>query len=89
MAADLIPGLVGLSPRVRGSLDTVAKATPLLRSIPAGAGEPRRWVEREQGDQVYPRGCGGALAFGFEAPTVEGLSPRVRGSLRPQDPGRA
>ena len=67
-----------------------AEEEPTIRlpprgSIPAGAGEPltrlRTMTDRAR---VYPRGCGGARTAHHD-PTqreFQGLSPRVRGSLR-------
>ena len=50
------------------------------RSIPACAGEPRQLSDRFSEGEVYPRVCGGALAFGTLEARRQGLSPRVRGS---------
>ena len=55
-----------------------------LRSIPAGAGEPRKSASprRASSAAVYPRGCGGtwvAIKSGRLCIYV-GLSPRVRGN---------
>ena len=36
-------------------------------------------VKRPQ-REVYPRGCGGTIGFGYFCRRVEGLSPRVRGN---------
>ncbi len=74
--------LEGLSPRVRGNRPRVHAVTWPPRSIPAGAGEPRRPAVAPPTGWVYPRGCGGT-----DAPTPAelvdyGLSPRVRGNLR-------
>ena len=55
-----------------------------MRSIPACAGEPVRDAQGPGQDAVYPRVCGGALAPRRHPITMEGLSPRVRGS----PPGR-
>ena len=57
--------LLGLSPRVRGNRDHERHKIQRYRSIPACAGEPIvmgfRWTIRT----VYPRVCGGTLAFRF------------------------
>ena len=71
---------VGLSPRVRGNLRRLMRASDASRSIPACAGEPFQRVPGTIQIKVYPRVCGGTnpapqrLVYGF------GLSPRVRGN---------
>ena len=71
---------LGLSPRVRGNLQSAPWVLFLLGSIPACAGEPVSpgalfWLLR-----VYPRVCGGTVKDA-SAPVAEtGLSPRVRGN---------
>jgi len=70
----------GLSPRVRGSRGFAAGPNRLTGSIPACAGEPCFFPQRQRGIGVYPRVCGGA---GDDQPArqpARGLSPRVRGS---------
>ena len=76
---------VGLSPRVRGN-HVISECDYLSgRSIPACAGEPRRWSRYSSLFEVYPRVCGGTRIVGGGASLPEGLSPRVRGNraLRP------
>ena len=70
----------GLSPRVRGSRGTASSASRCSRSIPACAGEPRATGARPIRGRVYPRVCGGAIAFVEGRQLGLGLSPRVRGS---------
>ena len=70
----------GLSPRVRGNQIEQFSDNPIVRSIPAGAGEPSRCDGRDKQRQVYPRGCGGTLEAGVLPRCVAGLSPRVRGN---------
>jgi len=79
----------GLSPRVRGSRDCRAELDLPLGSIPAGAGEPRVIVTKPKLAGVYPRGCGGAHPRLSITASVEGLSPRVRGSPGPPSVARA
>ena len=53
------------------------------RSIPAPAGEPYAHAAAKSTVEVYPRACGGtdrARHMGLVRP---GLSPRLRGNLRP------
>ncbi len=82
----VFPGYVprGSIPRVRGSLPRVFPGYVPRGSIPAGAGEPRPSYTPCSCIQVYPRGCGGAVRGGPKNQANEGLSPRVRGSLRGQ-----
>ena len=70
----------GLSPRVRGSRVRMLHSMVRGGSIPAGAGEPRRWRPGRSSAWVYPRGCGGASCRCFRHESASGLSPRVRGS---------
>ena len=72
----------GLSPRVRGNRDMDAPTVDGSRSIPACAGEPRRWNSMCQISQVYPRVCGGTRSWARESAAYIGLSPRVRGNLQ-------
>ena len=71
---------MGLSPRMRGSLDLDFLDQPYFGSIPAHAGEPSFEGITVPAYRVYPRACGGAdrpLRCGKEQ---WGLSPRMRGS---------
>ena len=76
----VLPGDMGLSPRVRGSHVAVADDVRLDGSIPASAGEPTRGPWRWRGPRVYPRECGGADDRTGVLADMKGLSPRVRGS---------
>ena len=71
----------GLSPRVRGSQNERCKNVSALGSIPAGAGKPGMAYRIASITTVYPRGCGEATIARIAALGIEGLSPRVRGSL--------
>ena len=73
--------ILGLSPRVRGSLTSVAGVFWAIRSIPACAGQPCHSRTVLQGRQVYPRVCGVAEWVNVAVLVGLGLSPRVRGSL--------
>ncbi len=73
----------GLSPPVRGNPSQRIIAPICERSIPACAGEPAIARIDLSPDEVYPRLCGGT---GFRRPgrhIRQGLSPPVRGNLRP------
>ena len=71
---------IGLSPRMRGNQPHRINLPPRLRSIPAYAGEPRLHKSIARCYRVYPRVCGGTGTPGGDAPTVNGLSPRMRGN---------
>ena len=78
----------GLSPRVRGHLEELERAIVRARTIPAGAGTPRREPGRLPPAEDYPRGCGDTSERGGSRSNGEGLSPRVRGHQHIQE-GRA
>ena len=77
----------GLSPRVRGNRRTRATSSSATRSIPACAGEPRGRRRTPGWPGVYPRVCGGTAPVESAAQMKAGLSPRVRGNHRRDDPG--
>ena len=85
-------GVLGSSPRVRGTL-TRERTTPgTSRFIPACAGNAaRRWRRRSAGT-VHPRVCGEREPRSRAARGKSGSSPRVRGTpacpLTPGDPSR-
>ena len=70
----------GLSPRVRGNRVQGVVHAHGFGSIPACAGEPGESHRRRRRCRVYPRVCGGTCGRPLCAPSVEGLSPRVRGN---------
>ncbi len=70
----------GLSPRVRGNLDSSRSGSRPVGSIPAGAGEPAGSSPRRRACRVYPRGCGGTSPRCWNGSPQRGLSPRVRGN---------
>ena len=70
----------GLSPRVRGNRQNLARITIIERSIPARAGEPLRCKRVSPPGEVYPRACGGTHRGGSSLQQRDGLSPRVRGN---------
>ena len=82
---DLAPGARnGLSPRVRGNPADRLDRHQAKRSIPACAGEPGRARRILADAEVYPRVCGGTSIPLCCSATMTGLSPRVRGNLRPR-----
>ena len=71
----------GLSPRVRGNLQTPSRGHREIGSIPACTGEPMKAKTNNPLSEVYPRVYGGTdcpVCAGQDNP---GLSPRVRGNL--------
>ncbi len=77
---ELSPTYSGLSPRVRGNPGTSGGGDYERRSIPACAGEPRRWYLHARRSWVYPRVCGGTPWRKHSQNDNLGLSPRVRGN---------
>ena len=80
LIADFAMVDTGLSPRVRGNPELQAERQHLLRSIPAGAGEPKPESRSAWQRGVYPRGCGGTRTCARSVSLPLGLSPRVRGN---------
>ena len=74
------PAVPGLSPRVRGNLTQANSGVQEHRSIPACAGEPKRSHLNKTIIRVYPRVCGGTIAWMWQKYKRRGLSPRVRGN---------
>ena len=72
----------GPSPRVRGSPGRSEAPAPIGGTIPACAGEPAVLVTAKLGLGDHPRVCGGAYPRRSRRMSVEGPSPRVRGSQR-------
>ena len=70
----------GLSPRVRGNPKYSGTEATDARSIPACAGEPRKYFRMVSASTVYPRVCGGTPTPLPEGGNDWGLSPRVRGN---------
>ena len=70
----------GLSPRVRGNLESSASNRESGGSIPACAGEPLSSAAVFCSSWVYPRVCGGTRTGSTDGSPVTGLSPRVRGN---------
>ena len=79
--ADHMQAARGLSPRGRGNQRATSFANSRNGSIPAWAGEPRKWLARKSRPGVYPRVGGGTLASIHARMSAAGLSPRGRGNL--------
>ena len=78
----------GLSPRVRGNLRPDRPRRRLRGTIPACAGEPPARLTAHPPAEDYPRVCGGTQTLQLRHWQTQGLSPRVRGNLRPDRPRR-
>ena len=72
----------GRSPRMRGRRSVRRRGCPLLRSIPAHAGETLPGDTVRQGFRVDPRACGGDVTGGSDDEDAPGRSPRMRGRHR-------
>ena len=83
LLADGGKALDGLSPRVRGNPAPGSSMAGHIRSIPACAGEPPDGKLPDTLRRVYPRVCGGTWRNLPLCGMYMGLSPRVRGNLRP------
>ena len=75
----------GLSPRVRGNPQGGQRRRGRPRSIPARAGEPAEITGLTNGEEVYPRACGGTWHWQSRKRRWRGLSPRVRGNRNRDD----
>ena len=71
----------GLSPRVRGNLDSFLPSMTNPGSIPACTGEPTIEEAVIALNKVYPRVYGGTNEVFLNKSVAPGLSPRVRGNL--------
>ena len=71
---------MGLSPPVRGNRLPAGSQACSEGSIPARAGEPQNRHPSSVGTRVYPRPCGGTACQARKWPSMQGLSPPVRGN---------
>ena len=74
----------GLSPRVWGSRLGFQEKVNLSWSIPTCVGQPHVAELGIVEEEVYPHVCGAATLQIIQITSVEGLSPRVWGSLGEQ-----
>ena len=74
----------GSSPRMRGTLAEEAKVQALNGIIPAYAGNTASRACSSGTERDHPRVCGEHFAFAFLEVSIEGSSPRMRGT--PRDP---
>src|SRR5690606_22315678 len=71
---------------MRGTADTRSQPWPLVRFIPADAGNGVFDWSLSPGVTVYPRGCGERLTLARGLYGKHGLSPRMRGTDPPAYP---
>ena len=71
----------GSSPRVRGTREDLLCAGPVRRFIPACAGNTRRTEVSRRDYAVHPRVCGEHRLRPRAMVSLDGSSPRVRGTL--------
>ena len=69
----------GLSPRVRGIHRHLPLSCSSSGSIPACTGNPTESISGGTNGEVYPRVYGESVKRDYEALSIAGLSPRVRG----------
>ena len=88
-----MPGVAGLSPRMRGNQVGRQLRKRFIGSIPAYAGEPPSIFSPVGRNTVYPRVCGGTFSYSTRRRMTIGLSPRMRGNPlrlgRSRQPGRS
>ena len=73
--------MVGSSPRMRGKLHQVQRATHADRIIPAHAGQTRARSRRPYPPTDHPRACGANTWALTGSIKEDGSSPRMRGKL--------
>ena len=71
----------GSSPRVRGTREQRLDPQPVIRFIPACAGNAGSSASRSRGIAVHPRVCGERSRPKVQSMRGSGSSPRVRGTL--------
>jgi len=72
--------LTGASPLARGSQAEILPDADRRRRIPAGAGEPKKALDKRNGDTAHPRWRGGATTWPAPKFVPSGASPLARGS---------
>ena len=73
-------GGLGLSPRVRGNLNSPLRSVFCGGPIPACAGQPAMPLASRSITRAYPRVCGATVPWALPLLFLRGLSPRVRGN---------
>ena len=86
--AGIARALEGPSPRARGIQETRSMTRSEPGSIPASAGNPRRWRRRSCSGAVHPRERGESSTAVQRSGAFTGPSPRARGILQRHGPLR-
>ena len=74
-------GVIGSSPRVRGTLGCGVRSIEAARFIPACTGNASTWHQSGRREPVHPRVYGERVAGKVAHGPASGSSPRVRGTL--------
>ena len=74
--------VLGLSPLARGNLSDVTTTSPVMRPIPARAGQPAYRNALRTLPGAYPRSRGATGDAGERVEQIIGLSPLARGNPR-------
>ena len=77
---EVFPGVVGSSPRLRGTGCRLSAFANFGRFIPAPAGNSRPGRRSQARATVHPRACGEQLYFIPSSRIATGSSPRLRGT---------
>ena len=72
---------IGSSPRMRGTLERTENSHPIIRIIPAHAGNSGTYREQPSYHPDHPRACGELLNRVISQHDKFGSSPRMRGTL--------
>ncbi len=73
--------MVGSSPRMRGKRHPPSPCNPVMRIIPAHAGQTVSNSSRTSARSDHPRACGANPALSVMTAAPAGSSPRMRGKL--------
>ena len=83
-----VQGIVGSSPRLRGTRSQACRRTCRRRFIPAPAGNARQVGRKGCLRAVHPRACGERVLNAASSAARSGSSPRLRGTLAPEVVGQ-
>ena len=81
-SAPLTAAACGSSPRVRGKPSAAPPTDPIMRIIPARAGQTYSTLTHDSVHPDHPRACGANVPYGHAPFEHAGSSPRVRGKRR-------
>ena len=75
----------GSSPRMRGTRCELRRKGAMMRFIPAYAGNTAMNTEEFRFAEVHPRVCGEHFKVGSSFQSLDGSSPRMRGTHKERD----